>query len=285
MKKPFTLILFIIFSIISLTARQIKVLAIGNSFSQDAVENYLWELANANGDTIIIGNMYIGGCALERHYLNSISGSTDYSYRKVKNGELTKTEGYTLKEAFQDEKWDYVSFQQVSQLSGMPETYFPYIDSLIVFARKHTNNPQLKILLHAMWAYARDSKHSGFAFYGNNQLTMFRSIVNAVLYVAGRIGADFIVPSGTAIQNGRTSKLGDSFCRDGYHLELTYGRYTAACVWFEKLCGISAIGSAFRPQSITPFEAKIAQYAAHFAVRNPTRITSLTFRTDRGKNP
>ena len=39
----------------------IKVLAIGNSFSQDAVEQYLHELGEAEGITMIIGNMFIGG--------------------------------------------------------------------------------------------------------------------------------------------------------------------------------------------------------------------------------
>ena len=43
----------------------IKVLAIGNSFSQDAVEQYLHELGEAEGITMIIGNMFIGGCSLD----------------------------------------------------------------------------------------------------------------------------------------------------------------------------------------------------------------------------
>ena len=72
----------------SLSAKQIKLLTIGNSFSQDAVEQYLYELADANGDTIIIGNMYIGGCSLERHYRYSMSNSADYSYRKITDGEI-----------------------------------------------------------------------------------------------------------------------------------------------------------------------------------------------------
>ena len=35
----------------------VKILAIGNSFSQDAVEQYLHELAEAEGISTIIGNM------------------------------------------------------------------------------------------------------------------------------------------------------------------------------------------------------------------------------------
>ncbi|NLO71141.1 MAG: DUF4886 domain-containing protein [Porphyromonadaceae bacterium] len=259
----------------SLSAKQIKLLTIGNSFSQDAVEQYLYELADANGDTIIIGNMYIGGCSLERHYRNSMSNSADYSYRKITDGEKVTSDKYTLKEALENEKWDYVSFQQVSQNSGMYETYFPYIDSLILYVRKHTDNPNLKIILHSTWAYSQSSTHSGFANYNSSQLTMYQAIVETTKQVAEKTNAKFIVPSGTAIQNGRTSSLGDTFCRDGYHLELTYGRYTAACTWFEKLFGISAIGSKYFPDTITPFQAKIAQYAAHYACRNPLTITSL----------
>ena len=41
----------------------------GNSFSQDAVEQYLYELAEAAGYELIIGNMYIGGCDLDKHCL------------------------------------------------------------------------------------------------------------------------------------------------------------------------------------------------------------------------
>ena len=267
------LILFISFS--TIYAKQIKLLTIGNSFSQDAVENYLFDLAKANGDTIIIGNMYIGGCSLERHYKNSLTNSDDYSYRKITTGEIVATPDFTLREAFEDEKWDFVSFQQVSQYSGMYETYFPYIDSLIVYAKKYTKNADLKIILHATWAYAQNSTHSGFSNYGNDQTVMFSSIIETAKRVAEKIGADVIIPSGTAIQNARASTLGDTFCRDGYHLELTYGRYTSACTWFEKLFGISAIGSKYYPNTITPFQAKIAQYAAHYACRNPLVVTSL----------
>ena len=41
MKKSISLILLILFSVFTLSARQVRLLTIGNSFSQDAVENYL----------------------------------------------------------------------------------------------------------------------------------------------------------------------------------------------------------------------------------------------------
>src|SRR5690625_7172324 len=48
--------------------RVLRILAIGNSFSEDAIENYLHELAAEAGIKMIIGNMYIGGASLDLHW-------------------------------------------------------------------------------------------------------------------------------------------------------------------------------------------------------------------------
>lgn len=63
---------------------------------------------------------------------------------------------------------------------------------------------------------------------------------------------DVLVPAGMAIQNARTSALGDSLNRDGFHLNYIYGRYTAACTWFEAITGKSVIGNTYTPKGITP---------------------------------
>ena len=64
--KKFALLLLVVYhlSLITADAKVVKVLAIGNSFSQDAVEQYLYELAAAQGDSLVIGNAYIGGAPL-----------------------------------------------------------------------------------------------------------------------------------------------------------------------------------------------------------------------------
>src|SRR5690554_2286254 len=61
----------------------IKVLAIGNSFSEDALENYLYELAESENIPIVIGNLFIGGASLEQHLNNAQSNAAAYSYRKI----------------------------------------------------------------------------------------------------------------------------------------------------------------------------------------------------------
>ena len=82
----------------------LRILAIGNSFSQDAVEQYLYELFEAAGQKVIIGNLYIGGCSLERHWGNTSNGKADYYYRKIVNGVKTETKNATIFHGLTDEQ-------------------------------------------------------------------------------------------------------------------------------------------------------------------------------------
>lgn len=169
-----------------------------------------------------------------------------------------------------------MSFQQVSQLSGIYASYFPYLPELMVYVKQHLKNPKAIFVLHRTWAYAKDSSHRGFANYNKDQNAMFRAIVKTTNRVACQLkDIAFIVPAGTAIQNARSSSKGDSLCRDGFHLDLKIGRYTAACTWFEKLTGISPIANTAFPQGMSPEDVAIAQEAAHKAVKRPNRVTRI----------
>lgn len=275
MKRTTLLLLLIFFAAGILYPREIRLLTIGNSFSEDAVEHYLHGLVAAEGDTIVIGNMYIGGCSLETHHINAQNDAPAYSYRKIVDGVKSVTANYKLSDALVDEEWDYISFQQVSSLSGKYESYYPFVTSLMDYAKRYARNKDVVFILHATWAYAGDSNHSGFANYDNDQLTMYRALIDATKRVAEQSGFSMIIPAGTAIQNGRTGPLGDTYCSDGYHLQHTYGRYTASCAWYEMLFDKSVVGNSYRPESVTSCQALIAQLSAHYAVRKPYDITPV----------
>lgn len=277
--KPLLLAAFLL-SALSTSAdgnKAIKILAIGNSFSQDAVEQYLHELAQAEGYTTIIGNMYIGGCPLEKHYANARDNSASYSYRKRgTDGVKVTTENVSLETALKDEEWDYVSLQQASGKSGLYDTYNPYLPWLIDYVR--TLVPaSTKLIWHQTWAYAQDSNHAEFTNYDKDQMTMYRAIVSASRKAVTDNGISILVPSGTAIQNARTTFIGDNMNRDGYHLNTLYGRYTAACTWFETIFGKSAVGNSYAPEGMTSDLINATQNAAHAAVMNPDAVTDLSY--------
>ena len=63
-----------------------KILSIGNSFSQDA-QRYLHRLAKQDGTELKTVNLFIGGCSLQKHYLNMLDDNADYDFEF--NGEKT----------------------------------------------------------------------------------------------------------------------------------------------------------------------------------------------------
>lgn len=255
--------------------RTIKVLAIGNSFSEDAIENYLWDLGAADGQKIVVANLYIGGCSLERHLNNANGDKPDYRYRKTAaDGTKTQINNMTIAKALADETWDYISFQQVSGLSGKYETWEKSLPELMAYVRARVSKKTV-FAIHQTWAYAPDSSHGAFKDYGRDQMTMYAAIMDAVQKIAKHQKVRLIMPSGTAIQNLRTSYLGNDLTRDGYHLDKKIGRYTAACAWYEALTGHNVMGNGYRPEGMSEEQAKIARRAAHEAVANKFSVTSL----------
>ncbi|MDO5571790.1 MAG: DUF4886 domain-containing protein [Bacteroidales bacterium] len=240
-------------------------MAIGNSFSEDAVENYLYDLGKDKNIKFIIGNLYIGGCSLERHRNNSVSNSKDYSYRKInKDGVFTTKNNQTLEYALKDENWDYISFQQASPLSGIESSYFPYLTELKKYVNNNCSNNNVKYLFHQTWAYSNNSQHSGFKNYDKNQDKMFLFIKASSQDAIKKADLDIMVPSGTAVQNVRNTEIGDNLCRDGYHLDKRIGRFTAACAWFEAITKIDVTTNSYTPEDISK-ESSLIKKSVHKA--------------------
>ena len=256
--------------------KTVRILAIGNSFSQDAVEQYLHELAEAEGISTIIGNMFIGGCSLERHVKNARDNAPAYAYRKIGTDGKKREKGeMSLETVLADEDWDYVSLQQASPFSGMYETYEASLPELIEYVKARLPK-KTKLMLHQTWAYASTSRHSGFKNYNCNQLTMYQAIADAVKKAAKANKIKIVIPSGTAIQNARTSFIGDHLNRDGYHLDVKIGRYTAACTWFERIFKHNVVGNPYTPEGLDEARKAVAQKAAHAAVKHPYKVTDLS---------
>lgn len=278
MKKPLTYNLFKAFLLIIATsllpiqsqARVIKVLAIGNSFSEDAVEQNLYELALAQGDTLIIGNAFIPGCTIDRHWDNAQTGKAEYSYRKVTDGIFTKTDKVSLKDIILDENWEVISLQQQSGNSGIPESY-GNLGLLKNYVAETATNKNAEIIWHATWTYANNYKSSNFNPYDNDQKQMFEAICNTIAQELPKVGIEKYIPNNLTIQNARKI-LGDILNRDGFHLSYTIGRYAAACTWCEFLTGKNIIGNAYYPETISDSEALILQEAAHKAIVETTKV-------------
>lgn len=275
--KRFTILTTLLFCSFALFAAQrdtIRILAIGNSFSEDAVEEHLYDIAKAEGVPVIIGNMYIGGCPLERHVNNAREDAPAYRYRKIDaEGEMITIKNFSLSKSLKDEDWDYVSVQQSSPNSGLPETYEPWLDELIAYVASFV--PDAEIVFHMTWAYDKDSKHKKFPTYDCDQDKMYNEIIKTVRSQTARVGIRTVIPAGTAIQNARTTPLVSRITRDGYHMSKPHGRYIVACTWVEKILDRNVKGNPYCPEGMTAEECRLAQKAAHAAVRRPGKVKNI----------
>ena len=258
--------------------KSLKILAIGNSFSTDSMQ-YLYEIMKDGGvEEITLGNLYYGGCSLDQHYQFGRTDSASYTYYKNTGRGWIKTEGYKMSQALNNEKWDYVSLQQTSKTCGLTNSY-GRLDEMIDIVKKAC--PDAKLIWNMTWAYQQDSTHSSFPNYGKDQMKMYNMIIDVVNTVITPLNFDIVIPCMTSIQNARTSFMGDTLTRDGYHLDYYIGRYIAGLTWYAAITGGSVDGITYNPSTakITDDMLRAAKEAVTTAIKTPLAVTQSTVTT------
>lgn len=215
-----------------------NVLAIGNSFSQDATR-YLHGMARAAGVDLTVVNLYIGGCSLSRHFRNRRSGERAYELQV--NGERT---GFfvSLKEALTNRDWDVVTLQQASQDSTRYETYQPYLGELAAYVRK--NVPKAKLFIHETWSYEQGSDRLTQKMGYTHQKEMYEDLHAAYKKAAEDIHADGIIPGGTLFQQLLSAGV-PKVHRDSFHASYGLGRYALGLLWLKTLTGVDVSENSF----------------------------------------
>lgn len=206
-----------------------KILSIGNSFSQDA-QRYLHQLAKKEGVALKCVNLYIGGCPQRTHYLNMLNDNASYDFQF--NGESTGLK-VSIRQALCSDDWDVVTFQQASGKSAHFETYVPYLEELSAYVRKYC--PKAKQVIHQTWAYENGSEKLMNQQF-ETSADMFAEIEKAYAKAAELISADGIIPAGKAMLTASLTGI-EKVHRDTFHASLGAGRYLLALTWFKYLTG------------------------------------------------
>lgn len=238
-----------------------RVLAIGNSFSSDAMR-YLSRIAEAEGTEMKTVNLFIGGCPLSRHYANMHSGAAEYDFEF--NGERTCIR-VSLMQALQSDIWDVVTLQQASSLSVDHNTYQPYLNALAEYVRIHA--PKARIYIHQTWAYEEGSKRlCGELGYACRR-DMYNELTAAYLKAASELDAP-VIPSGRAFEE--LSEMGvRGLHRDTFHASLGIGRLALGMVWYEALTGRRAVSENIPrlDEPVSENDLRAVRSCAHTAVQ------------------
>jgi len=229
----------------------IKILAIGNSYSQDAMRylyDMLRQIKEPQYNTTLV-NAYIESGTLNDH-ANCIKNNTSITQQVFNtSGGATSVSGKSLKQIIEQDAWDIITLQQSSWFSGKESSYNADLDTLIIRVKKHATNKNFKLGWHMTWAW--HVGHYGFPGTYTNQAAMYSGTCDAVkaqILNHPTRKFDFIIPTGTAIQNARgIPALGDSNLNRDIDCHLNdLGRYIAGAMWIKTILGdISGLSKSY----------------------------------------
>ena len=266
--------------------QELKILGIGNSFTQDGTEYLPLLLANAGIKNVTLGRMIISGSSFSTHYQTHVQNTAGFTYTKSPAGVNFWNQSVmkTFIEGVSDEDWDIIIFQPWN--TDLYGSYQPNLNNLIDIILGISENASLKFGCQMTWAFGSSSTHAIFGNFNNNQMQMYQSIVNTTKTMVETTILEIIIPSSTAIQNLRGTSVNNpplDLTRDGYHADLGAGRYTLACTWFETLIApfvkTTIIGNSFRVNDgnvpVTNDNYLLCQKAAQYACDNPFVISII----------
>ena len=258
--------------------KSLKVLCIGNSFARNATK-VLYQIAQAHGvEEIVLGILYIGGCSVETHWGHAQSGAPAYNYYKNTIGIWEMTESTDFLYGLQDEDWDVITITQGQGLYGVPTSYDGCLEELIGYVNANKTNPDAQLAFHMTWAFPEDSTIEQFQYYANDQKVMFKCIVDTARNrILPTEGIDFLLPSGSAIQNARTV-MGDVFSSsDRFHLG-ALGAYVAGYTWFVYLTGQPIDELKYIDNSVGSSEEthRVILEAVNAALYDPFTVTDVS---------
>ena len=215
-----------------------KVLAIGNSFSEDGTR-YLYQIAKAAQVDMKVVNLIIGGCPLRLHFANSIENNRNYSMQL--NG-MASGFKVSIREALLSDAWDVVTIQQASQLSVNYETFQPYLNYMVDYIRMHA--PKAKLYLQQTWAYEEGSKRLCEELKYEKAEDMLKDIQASYQEAAEDIRADGIIRSGEVMYEMVKRGI-EKVHRDPIHAKLGIGRYALGLTWYATLTGNDVMNNPF----------------------------------------
>ena len=252
---------------------EIKILCIGNSFSCDTIEHVANIALSLGVKKVTLGNLYIGGCSIKKHYANATADNKTYEYFQNNGSGWTSSYNHSIKATLESEDWDYVSIQH-GTLDGSryaEQESYKDLPALIGYIRQYVPSTT-KIVFNMTWVGEPNSHEEMIAF-GNDQLKYYQAVAKLTsTHIASVDGVDIISPTGTSIQNARTAEVG-LLTRDNYHLSLGLGRYIAGLTFFKALSGADISNIKWAPQGLSEYKKEVAIESVNNTFKNKFSVT------------
>ena len=208
----------------------VKVLTIGNSFSENA-SAYATAIASNQGYDLTFAYLKVSSCTLDLHWQYAQENSAVYKFeltdstgRHTFNDEdSTGVNGATIEEALEYTDWDIIVFQEGST-SAADYANYSHLGDLIDYVQQYC--PDAEIMLHEIWSWSSWAVDS------------FDRIESAYHRASEEHGGLTIIPTGRAFEFARTA-LGDRSllnASDNQHAN-EYGKFVAGACYVATIFG------------------------------------------------
>ena len=256
--------------------KELKLLFIGNSFAEDTMEHAAGVARSLGVEKMKLGVLFFGGCPIEMHYQHTVEDLAVYSLRINEGDGWHSTPEFTVDEAVKMEKWDYIAIQHGTKNGNRytsPECY-EKLTPLIEHVRSIAQG-EPKIIFNLTWMGESTKQHHEILSYGGDISAMRAALEDVTREVIlGNPNVDILAPTGTAIENARTTGIG-LLTRDCYHLSVDKGRYIAALTFMSCVLGVDAGEIDWMPEGVGEYAREVAIAAARAAIKNPLKVTKL----------
>ena len=202
----------------------LRILAIGNSFTDDAMQ-YMDDLVEASGidtERICVYSLTEGSSDFDT-WVNKDYAFTDFQLKKEAGKAEMKDKGPL--QLLLGQNWDVIVIQQSSTLSYDWKS-FASLKTLEEKLLSDCTNSAVCLAFQLVWSH--DKMEMPYVLEGN---------IACCKKMMTRYGIDLIIPTGIAIQNARNTSLNDNMylTRDYWHLNKGIARYIATATWFETI--------------------------------------------------
>lgn len=262
--------------------KTLKLLVISSSFGLNTT-NFLYEVAKDQGcEEIVIGRLFLAECTLKRHVQNAERNEMVYRYyKKNSDKDWDIMENITMEYGLLDEDWDIIFLQHSAEGAAQSVTYGDYIPKLIDYVDSKKTNPNARYVWNMTWAFPSDSTAVSYVALGADQMIHYQTIVDCTKeHVVPVEEFVDIIPTGTAVQNVRTSYIGDTLNRDSMHLN-ELGYVIAGCITYATLTRkpiesleISQFSSTL---TINDSQKAVILEAVNNAMEKPFEVTQSTY--------
>lgn len=224
---------------------ELRILDIGNSYTNDAVSFLSSMVSKANIDTkdICLYKLTRGSASFAS-WVNAYHGFDNYSsgyncqkvfgelqtYLPIAGRKAAPNDSILFHDVLDSCQWDVII---IHQFSGYAPYYDKYngLPELLSIIKKHQKNAIIgTYLIHSYWDEYKNNKEE-------SSEKRWNLIAQATKQMCEDYNIDFVIPYGTAIENLRLTSYNKAkdLTRDGVHLGYGLARYTASCCYFESI--------------------------------------------------